>query len=307
MAWAASCALAPARAERVWSRHRAVDVVARQHDDGRGDVARTIFRGSPACASANHVAAVGGSNASHRAACIAWFASAADVYEHALHRQRIASDKLMIIPNGVAEGWLDESLSKGDWSQLIHPAPSNSLLFVGRLESQKGVLPLVEHLPEVLAGRDDWSMILMGQGSLKSSLSSRVQSLSLEPHVQIVGWQPEAPRWMKAADVLLLPAEYEGMPNVLLEAMAVGKPFVAFAVDGVSQLVAARDGYPAELAVKQLAQPGNWPEFIRLVQMQMDDAELREQCGRANREHVAKHFRLEDQLAKYLALYESLV
>ena len=230
-----------------------------------------------------------------------------DVYEHALHRERIAADKLLIIPNGVAECWLDESLPKGEWSQLGHPPPSHSLLFVGRLESQKGVLPLVEHIPEILAGRDDWAMIMMGHGSLKASLSSRVQSLGLEPRVHIVGWQPEAPRWMKAADVFVLPAEYEGMPNVILEAMAIGRPFVAFAVDGVSQLIDARDGYSAELAAMQLAPPGNWPEFVRLLRLQMDNANLREQCGRANREHVAQHFRLEDQLARYLALYESLV
>lgn len=230
-----------------------------------------------------------------------------DVLEHALHRERIASDKLLVIPNGVAEYWLDESLSKVDWSSVVNPAPVHSLLFVGRLEPQKGVLPLVEHLPEISLGHDDWSLILMGHGSLESALISRVHSLGLEPRVRMVGWQPEAPRWMKVADVLVLPAEYEGMPNVLLEAMATGKPFVAFAVDGVNQLVDARDGYPAELAAMQLAPLGNWPEFVRLVRMQMDDAELRERCGQANREHVAKHFRLEDQLAKYLTLYESLV
>lgn len=238
----------------------------------------------------------------HRLVCVS-----RDVYEHALHREGIASDKLLIVPNGVAECWLDKSLLKGDWSRLSHLAPRHSLLFVGRLESQKGVLPLIERMPEILAGHDDWSMMLLGSGSLKSPLNSRVQSLGLEPRVHMVGWQPEAPRWMKAADVLILPAEYEGMPNVLLEAMAVGKPFVAFAVDGVSQLIDARDGYPAELAAMQLAPPGNWPEFARLVRRQMDDAELRQQCGFTNREHVAKHFRLEDQLAKYLALYESLV
>ena len=230
-----------------------------------------------------------------------------DVHEHALHCERIAPDKLLIIPNGVAECWLDESLQGGDWSQLIRPAPRHGLLFVGRLEPQKGVLPLVEHMPEILAGRDDWSMVLMGHGSLKSSLSLRVQSLGLEPGVHVVGWQPEAPRWMKAADLLVLPAEYEGMPNVLLEAMAVGRPFVAFAVDGVRQLIDAHDGYSAEIAAMQLAPPGNWPEFVRLVRLQMDNAKLREQCGMANRAHVARHFRLEDQLAKYLNLYESIV
>ncbi len=179
------------------------------------------------------------------------------------------------------------------------------MLFVGRLEAQKGVLPLIEHIADVLREQQAWSLVLMGQGSLQSQLMAEIERQQLQNHVHLAGWQPEAPKWMQAAELLLLPAEYEGMPNVLLEAMAVGRPFVAFAVDGVRQLVS--DAYPATLARAQLASPGNWSEFTQLVLQQLQQPELRHSCGQANRQHVARYFRLEDQLAKYLALYESLI
>lgn len=230
-----------------------------------------------------------------------------DVYEHALRRERIAQDKLVIIPNGVPQRLLGETLETGDWRQLVNVSSSQTLLFVGRLESQKGILPLIEHLPQVLNDQPDWAMMILGDGSQRGAINAEVKSLKLDRQIHLLGWQPDAPRWMKAANLLLLPAEYEGMPNVLLEAMAVGKPFVAFAVDGVRQLLNAAQGYPKELADQQVAAPGDWSEFVRLVRLQMTHGEVREQCGAANQQHVAKCFRLEDQLNKYVQLYESVL
>lgn len=230
-----------------------------------------------------------------------------DVYEHALRHERIAQDKLVIIPNGVPQRLLSETQETGDWQQLVNVSLSQTLLFVGRLEAQKGILPLVEHLPQLLNDQPDWAMMILGDGSLRGAINAEVKALKLDRQIHLLGWQPDAPRWMKAANLLLLPAEYEGMPNVLLEAMAVGKPFVAFAVDGVRQLLDAAQGYPKQLADQQLAAPGDWSEFVRLVRLQMTHGEVRELCGAANQQHVAKCFRLEDQLNKYVQLYESVL
>lgn len=229
-----------------------------------------------------------------------------DVYDHALRKERIDASKLVVIPNGVPSRWLTDSLPDVAWQRFISSPSDHKLLFVGRLEPQKGIMPLVDHVPQILEGLPDWSLAMLGSGSLHAHFQARLHALDLDKQVYLIGWQPDAPHWMNAADALVLPAVYEGMPNVLLEAMAVGKPFVAFAVDGVRQLVKPSQGYPAELASAQLAQPGNWGEFVSLVRKQMTQPQLRKQCGQANRSHVSQHFRLEDQLAKYLTLYQSL-
>lgn len=230
-----------------------------------------------------------------------------DVYQHALHKQRIASDKLVVIPNGVSLRLLDDSLPPVQWPKHGASATAYRMLFVGRLEEQKGIVSLIEHMPEIFKGHDDWSLAIMGLGSLLATLHAKIESARLDRRIRLLGWEPNAPSWMNAADLLLLPAQYEGMPNVLLEAMAIGKPFVAFSVDGVRQLVESSSGYPEALSAAQLATPGDWNKFIQLVRNQMIDPPLRSQCGQANRQHVAKHFRLEDQLAKYIELYETLV
>ncbi len=229
-----------------------------------------------------------------------------EVQQHAHDKERIAADKLVVIPNGLSQRCFDYS-PPTDRPSPIQPPPLHSLIFVGRLEPQKGVSALIEHMDELLTGHDQWDGILVGHGSLRSAIESQLKSLGLERRVHMVGWQADALGWIYAADVLLLPAEYEGMPNVLLEAMALGKPFVAFAVDGVGQLLDAADGYPAELAAAQLVAPGDWPEFVRRVRALMASAELRGRCGQANRSHASGHFRLEDQLQKYLQLYHACI
>ena len=227
-----------------------------------------------------------------------------DVRQHARVRQGIAEEKLLSIPNGISV-MAAQAVPKPDWPELGVPAGKQVLLFVGRLEKQKGVLQLAEHLPEMLACLPNWQVVFIGTGSQQSRLQTSVANAGLADDVHLAGWQSNAWRWMQACDIVLLPAIYEGMPNVLLEAMAVGKPFVAFAVDGVRQIV--QNDYPAELAEAQLAEAGDWTEFHRLVRRLASDPRLQAACGEANRQHVFKYFRIQDQLAQYEALYLQLV
>jgi glycosyltransferase involved in cell wall biosynthesis len=226
-----------------------------------------------------------------------------EVRQHAIDKERICESKLSIIPNGIHDRWLDDKIPAVDWSELRVENSGNVLLFVGRLEPQKGLVELSVHLPELMNALPGWTLVLMGQGSLRSTLEKRIRAAKLTERVHLVGWQPSALPWMKASQILILPAVYEGMPNVLLEAMALQRPVVSFAVDGVRQLMEKADGYPAHLADVQLAEPGAWPQFVeRLKRLANDDA-LRQSCGAANKQHVAKHFRLDLQLAKYVELY----
>jgi glycosyltransferase involved in cell wall biosynthesis len=226
-----------------------------------------------------------------------------DVRRHALDQDHLPAEKLVVIPNGVRLRQLDAN-QPCRWGELGVENAEHILLFVGRLEPQKGVLELARHAPQLLKDLAGWSLVLMGKGSLQSPIESVLHNQTMTDRVRLVGWRPRADHWMAASDVLLLPAEYEGMPNVLLEAMAMGRPFVAFSVDGVAQLLAGR--YPSELARAQLASPGNWNEFVDRARSLAADMQLRQACSQANRTQVAELFRLEDQLDKYEALYEAL-
>ncbi len=250
-----------------------------------------------------------------------------DVYQHALHRERIARDKLVIIPNGVAQQLLMDPLDPVELTNLPHSggdqsnsgtrsqasqglglrAPTgHALLFVGRLEAQKGILPLMEHMPSLLAGHEAWSMWIVGDGSLRPG--DRSQN-SIAEHRTTNLYGRLATKGNAVDDCgrfVASPSRIRRHAHVLLEAMAVGKPFVAFAVDGVRQLVDAADGYSPELADLQLAPAGNWSEFARRVRLHVERADFgRMWPGQSTAR--SQHFRLEDQLAKYLQLYEGLL
>lgn len=117
--------------------------------------------------------------------------------------------------------------------------------FIGNLVQEKGPDVLVEalaHLDKSI--RPSLKVIFVGDGDLKDSLRCRAQQLDLANVVEFAGRRPpiEIPAWMSAADVLCLPSRREGCPNVVLEALASGRPVVASSVGGVLDLITDRNG-----------------------------------------------------------------
>jgi glycosyltransferase involved in cell wall biosynthesis len=114
------------------------------------------------------------------------------------------------------------------------------LLFVGRLEPYKGIEVLLEALGHLRghAGRH-LALDLVGDGSLRNRLPALARQLGLEGMVRFRGAVPpsQMPDVYRHADVFVLPSIVEGMPNVVLEAMASGLPVVATRVPGCDELV----------------------------------------------------------------------
>ena len=107
----------------------------------------------------------------------------------------------------------------------------------GRLEEQKGHDLLFEALSTVLRQGLDFTLVVAGEGSRRSWLEQQALSLRLAPRVQFVGQVEDVGSLLAAADAVLLPSRWEGLPLVLLEAMARGRPIVASAVGGVPDVI----------------------------------------------------------------------
>ncbi len=86
---------------------------------------------------------------------------------------------------------------------------------VGRLEAVKGYSHLLDALDELAASRDDVIAYIIGDGSLKEELKSRIEELGLEGWVHLVDNQPHEriPLWIGACDLFVLPSLYEGTPR----------------------------------------------------------------------------------------------
>jgi glycosyltransferase involved in cell wall biosynthesis len=147
-------------------------------------------------------------------------------------------------------------------------------------------------------------LVIAGRGPQQGQLLQQLERLnsehpSLKNRVQIVGWLDQPRSWMRQAEILVLPAQYEGMPNVCLEAMAEGTPVVAFDVQGVRELL----GEPSDGVVVPVQDRQAWADSIVKI---ATDPTFRKTVSLRNRQKIENDFRLSSQLQKYVELYLSL-
>ena len=125
------------------------------------------------------------------------------------------------------------------------PVDRRIVCFVGNLVPVKGPDVLVEAIARMdQQCLSSLHVVFVGDGELNNRLRTRCDQLGLSGHVRFAGLRApdEIPLWMAAADVLCLPSRREGCPNVVLEALASGRPVVASNVGGVPDLLTEKNG-----------------------------------------------------------------
>jgi glycosyltransferase involved in cell wall biosynthesis len=149
----------------------------------------------------------------------------------------LGPDRLTVIPNGVDPAPFDRA-EAADRAALGVPPDAFLTLYVGRLDPQKGLNILLDAASKVAEVRPDWHLALVGDGPEREALRARLDAdPDLNPRIHMIGRRDDVPGLLKAADLLVLPSLWEGMPNVVLEAMAARRPVVASAVEGTEDLV----------------------------------------------------------------------
>lgn len=141
-------------------------------------------------------------------------------------------DKISIIPEHLVDFHLYAP------ADSVH-TKSKVIGFVGRLSEEKGVLNLVRAIPLILEKMKDASFMIIGEGSLSETIRRFLKENHLEEIVALPGWIPhdELPRHMQKMGLIILPSYTEGLPNVVLEAMACGIPVLATAVGAIPELI----------------------------------------------------------------------
>lgn len=195
----------------------------------------------------------------------------------------IDANKVIVLRNAV-EGARFRIRDKAEArKELGIPTDGSVVTFVGRLSHEKGVDVLLDAMPLVHGAR----LAIVGSGAHDSALRNRVSSAGLTDRIMFAGTRPHAeiPTWISACDVLALPSRREGCPNVVLEALASGRPVVASSVGGVPELLNPNNGImvppddaPALAAGVNEALTREWhPEELRnsVGSLSWDDVGLR--------------------------------
>lgn len=146
------------------------------------------------------------------------------------------ADRVDVIPNGVNTE-LFHPRSRSAARQEVGVSPDKRvILYVGRLEQEKGVLDLLSAFAE-LAAHPHLELVLLGDGKARAQCEAAASAAN--GRIRVLGARPlrEVPAWVASCDVLTLPSWNEGMPNVVLEALASGRRVVATRVGAVPDLI----------------------------------------------------------------------
>jgi glycosyltransferase involved in cell wall biosynthesis len=184
--------------------------------------------------------------------------------------------------------------------ELEVDAETPVLLSVGRLSKQKGLQHLLRAMPEVHKEISNARLVLVGAGEDEAALKDLTGELGLEGAVSFLGWRSEIPEFLKDTDLLVLPSLWEGMPNVILEAMACGVPAVATEVGGTPELVS--DGETGFLVP-----PADSDALARSIITLLQDRELRTRMGQQAHELARSKFSPERMIERNEQLYTELL
>jgi glycosyltransferase involved in cell wall biosynthesis len=174
------------------------------------------------------------------------------------------------------------------------------VIFVGRLDPVKGVLLLLEAFAKARASHADATLTIVGDGAARPAAEARTAALGITTAVSFVGYrtQGEVAALLEQADMLVLPSFAEGVPVVLMEAMASRIPVIASRVAGVSELV-------EEGIAGFTVPPGDVATLAdRMVQLMTDPARART-MGEAGRSIVEREFDVRKEGAWLAEIFEA--
>ena len=167
-----------------------------------------------------------------------------------------------------------------------HPSPFD-LISVGRLVADKGCPLLLEAIARLREKGRDLRLTLVGDGPLRASLEQQARRLGIADRIIFAGWktQGELRGLCAASDLCVLVSLAEGLPVVLMEAMAAAVPCIAPRLSGIPELI--RDGIDGILFT-----PSNVDELAAAMARLMDDGDLRYSMARSSRNRVTDKYDL---------------
>jgi glycosyltransferase involved in cell wall biosynthesis len=211
----------------------------------------------------------------------------------------VPDDRLAMIYSGVSDEEPPPVDPQAVRAEFGFAPEAPLVLFAGRLAEQKRVDDLLKALDLLQHVQPDVCTLIAGDGPLRERLEETAHGYHLDDKVRFLGHRNDVPRLLAAADLLVLPSSYEGLPNVVLEAMRFRKPVVATAAPGTTEVVV--DGETG-----LLVPVGDVIVMTRAIRDLVRDPALARRLGEAGRARAEAHFGADTMVAHFAELYEHL-
>ncbi|MGH8233155.1 MAG: TIGR03088 family PEP-CTERM/XrtA system glycosyltransferase [Rhodanobacteraceae bacterium] len=236
-----------------------------------------------------------------------YLAVSRDLQDWLIEKVGIPPSRVVCIPNGIdAMPFVAAANQRGARPLLGSFAPPGTVLIgtVGRLDAvkdQAGLISAFRNLCEALPqARESLRLVLVGEGPQRSALESQIARTGLSARILLLGNRRDVAALLVEFDVFVLSSVAEGMPGVLLEAMASGLPVVATVVGGVGEVVVPG-------VTGTLVPPSDPKALAKALANYVVDTRLRTQHGAGGRGCVMTQFSLQSMVSAYTALYDGLL
>jgi L-malate glycosyltransferase len=206
--------------------------------------------------------------------------------------------KIDIIPNGIDVERYAPVMARDEACRQIGLDPARRyIMHIARFHPVKDHRTLVQGFARMAGDVPGVDLVLVGDGPERASIAALVTELGVKGRVHFLGVRGDVPVILRAADIFTLPSLSEGASITLMEAMAAGVPSVATDVGGMPEIM--RHGVDGLLVPRQ--DPAKLADAFRTL---ASDEALRARMGAAAKTRAEAEYRLDQTVARYMALYE---
>lgn len=202
-------------------------------------------------------------------------------------------NKLKIFPNPIAEEFIQTE-------KKFNKHEIQNIIAIGRLEKQKNFQMLISAFSRVVVSNKSIKLNIYGEGSLYESLNNFIKELDLEDSIILHGRTNNTTEVLKNSDLFILSSDWEGMPNVLMEAMAVGLPCISTdCPTGPSELIEnGHNGY--------LIPVGDERALINTMNKVISNIDETILCGKRAKKDMIKNYAPSESARKLKEFIESI-
>jgi glycosyltransferase involved in cell wall biosynthesis len=219
-----------------------------------------------------------------------------------VERDGLAAERVAAFPIGLDVGYFRPSPPDHDL-RLELGLPKGHLLvgLISYLRSYKGHEYFIEAASMLAARRDDVSFVIVGEGPEEAAIRSRIEQLGLSGRIRMLGFREDLLNVFRSFDLFAIPSvEGDTIPQVLMQALAIGLPVVSTTVGSIPDVVI--DGETGFVVP-----PRDGPALAERTARLLDDADLRSRMGRQGRSMVERDYSLEHMLDRMEGVYHRLI
>jgi glycosyltransferase involved in cell wall biosynthesis len=213
----------------------------------------------------------------------------------------VAADRCHLIENAIDTDEFSRRIDTGGAKRRAGFSTDRFVIgAVGRLSAEKGFDVLIRVVHRLLREGHNVELVIAGDGDAEPSLRALIDELGLRDRVRLLGYCADTRDLYESLDLFVLSSLREGLPNVVLEALAMEVPVVATRVAGVPRLIQDEEN-------GVLVEPGSVESLAHGISRLVADAPARARLASAGRRTVLDHYSFAARMQKIRAIYDGLL